>query len=110
MTKINEAKINQEPDDHGEASTLELLSMVREAAERIRDSIYYSPCPYPAELSASTCPQIYLKLDTLHIPGADQTLAPLNTILLLSSEERHGRVISPSAATRAQALAHVATR
>ena len=71
-----------------EASTLELLSMIREAADRIRDSIYCSPCPYSAELSASTGQQVYLKLENLQMTGAYKERGALNKILLLTAEEK----------------------
>ena len=92
MAKINAPKVSQEkvgrPDDRAKASMAELLSMVREAADRIRDSIYYSPCPYSAELSASTGQQVYLKLENLQMTGAYKERGALNKILLLSAEEK----------------------
>src|ERR1700736_4635924 len=93
-----------------EASTLELLSMIREAADRIRDSIYYSPCPYSAELSASTGQQVYLKLENLQMTGAYKERGALNKILLLSAEEKKRGVICASAGNHAQALAYHASR
>src|ERR1700674_4269477 len=93
-----------------EASTLELLSMIREAADRIRDSIYYSPCPYSAELSASTGQQVYLKLENLQMTGAYKERGALNKILLLSPEEAGRGVIAASAGSHAQAVAYHATR
>ena len=74
-------------------TTLELLSMIREAADRIRDSIYLSPCPYSAELSASTGQQVYLKLENLQMTGAYKERGALNKILLLSPEEEQRGVI-----------------
>src|SRR5256885_3500286 len=91
------------------ASTLELLSMIREAAERIRDSVYYSPCPYSAELSASTGQQIYLKLENLQMTGAYKERGALNKILLLSPEEKKRGGICASAGNHAQAVAYHAT-
>jgi threonine dehydratase len=91
-------------------TTLELLSMIREAAARIRDSIYYSPCPYSAELSASTSQQVYLKLENLQMTGAYKERGALNKILLLSPEEARRGVIAASAGNHAQAVAYHATR
>ena len=93
-----------------EASTLELLSMIREAADRIRDSIYYSPSPYSAELSASTGQQVYLKLENLQMTGAYKERGALNKILLLSAEEKKRGVICASAGNHAQAVAYHATQ
>src|SRR5580700_7496043 len=93
-----------------EASTLELLSMIREAADRVRDSIYYSPCPYSAELSASTGQQVYLKLENLQMTGAYKERGALNKILLLSAEEKKRGVICASAGNHAQAVAYHATQ
>ena len=91
------------------ASTLELLSMIREAADRIRDSVYYSPCPYSAELSASTGQQVYLKLENLQMTGAYKERGALNKILLLSPAEKKRGVICASAGNHAQAVAYHAT-
>ena len=114
MAKINAPKVSQEkigrPDDHAKASMAELLSMVREAADRIRDSIYYSPCPYSAELSASTGQQVYLKLENLQMTGAYKERGALNKILLLSAEEKERGVICASAGNHAQAVAYHATQ
>src|SRR6202030_1314130 len=93
-----------------EASTLELLSMIREASGRIRDSIYYSPCPYSAELSASSGQQVYLKLENLQMTGAYKERGALNKILLLSAEEKKRGVICASAGNHAQAVAYHATQ
>ncbi len=66
-------------------------AMIREAARRIRDSIYYSPCPYSAKLSAATGQQVYLKLENLQMTGAYKERGALNKILLLSPEEAQAR-------------------
>ncbi len=91
-------------------TTLELLSMIREAADRIRGSVYLSPCPYSGELSASTGQQVYLKLENLQMTGAYKERGALNKILLLSPEEKKRGVIRASAGNHAQAVAYHATR
>jgi len=91
-------------------TNVELLAMIREAADRIRDSIYLSPCPYSAELSASTGQQVYLKLENLQMTGAYKERGALNKILLLSPEESRRGVIAASAGNHAQAVAYHATR
>src|SRR6202166_1951571 len=92
------------------ASTLEMLSMIREAAGRVHDSIYYSPCPYSAELSASTGQQVYLKLENLQMTAAYKERGALNKIMLLSAEEKKRGVICASAGNHAQAVAYHATQ
>src|SRR5580704_17811480 len=92
------------------STTLELLSMIREAADRIRGSVYLSPCPYSAELSASTGQQVYLKLENLQMTGAYKERGALNKILLLSPEEKKRGVICASAGNHAQAVAYHATQ
>src|SRR5579883_2037572 len=91
-------------------SAVELLAMIREAADRIRDSIYLSPCPYSAELSASSGQQVYLKLENLQMTGAYKERGALNRILLLSAEEKKRGVICASAGNHAQAVAYHATQ
>ena len=91
-------------------TTLELLSMIREAADRIRGSVYLTPCPYSAELSAATGQQVYLKLENLQMTGAYKERGALNKILLLSPEETKRGVICASAGNHAQAVAYHATR
>src|SRR6185437_13000023 len=91
-------------------TTLELLSLIREAADRIRDSIYYSPCPRSAKLSELTGQQVYLKLENLQMTGAYKERGALNKILLLNPQERKAGVIAASAGNHAQAVAYHATR
>ena len=85
--------------------TTDLLAAVREAAARIHDAIYYTPCPYSAKLSKATGQQIYLKLENLQMTGAFKERGALNKILLLSAEERERGVIAASAGNHAQAVA-----
>src|SRR3990172_11012468 len=66
----------------------ELLAAIREAALRIRDAIYCSPCPYSAELSEATGQQVYLKLENLQMTGSYKERGALNKILLLTPEQR----------------------
>jgi threonine dehydratase len=91
------------------AST-DMLSLVREAAERIRGAIYYSPCAHSVELSQATGQQVYLKLENLQMTGAFKERGALNKILLLTPEETRRGVIAASAGNHAQAVAYHATR
>jgi threonine dehydratase len=91
------------------AST-EILSLVRDAAERIRGAIYLSPCAHSIELSQSTGQQVYLKLENLQMTGAFKERGALNKILLLTPEETRRGVIAASAGNHAQAVAYHSTR
>ena len=84
--------------------------MIREAAARIRDSVYLSPCPYSADLSAATSQQVYVKLENLQMTGAYKERGALNRILLLSEDEKRRGVIAASAGNHAQGVAYHATR
>src|SRR5580692_2000777 len=88
----------------------QMLSLVREAAERIRGAIYFSPCAHSIELSQATGQQIYLKLENLQMTGAFKERGALNKILLLTPEETKQGVIAASAGNHAQAVAYHATR
>ena len=89
---------------------VELLSAIREAALRIRDAIYCSPCPYSAELSEATGQQVYLKLENLQMTGSYKERGALNKILLLTPEQSRQGVIAASAGNHAQAVAYHASR
>ncbi len=91
-------------------STVELLSSIREAALRIRDSIYCTPCRYSAKLSAVTNQHIYLKLENLQMTGSYKERGALNKILLLTPEQGERGVIAASAGNHAQAVAYHASR
>src|SRR5579862_2782818 len=92
------------------ASGADLLLQIREAAARIHDSIYFSPCPHSAYLSAASGLQVYLKLENLQMTGAYKERGALNRILQLSPEESRRGVIAASAGNHAQAVAYHATR
>ena len=68
------------------ATTIGLLASIREAADRIRGSVYHTPCPYSAKLSKATGQQVYLKLENLQMTGAYKERGALNKILQLSPE------------------------
>jgi len=87
-----------------------LYAAIREAAARIGDSIYRTPCQYSAFLSEATGQRIYLKLENLQMTGAYKERGALNKILLLTAEQRERGVIAASAGNHAQAVAYHATR
>ena len=87
-----------------------LLTSIREAAARIRDSIYLSPCTHTIELSEATGQRVYLKLENLQMTGAFKERGALNKILLLTPEERRRGVVAASAGNHAQAVAYHSAR
>lgn len=85
------------------------LKDIQDARERLRGSIYYSPCPHSQMLSKLTGQQVYLKLDNLQMTGAFKERGALNKILLLTPEQTRRGVIAASAGNHAQAVAYHAT-
>lgn len=83
---------------------------VEAAAERIRDSIYRSPCVKSLTLSEMTGNQIFLKLENLQMTGSFKERGALNRLLTLSKEEAAQGVVTASAGNHAQGLAYHATR
>ncbi len=86
------------------------LSEIKQAEQRIRDFIYFSPCQRSAALSEMTGQQVYLKLDNLQRTGAFKERGALNRILLLSDDEKRRGVVAASAGNHAQAVAYHATQ
>jgi threonine dehydratase len=86
------------------------LAEIKQAEQRIRDFIYFSPCQLSAALSEMTGQQVYLKLDNLQRTGAFKERGALNRILLLSDDEKRRGVIAASAGNHAQAVAYHATQ
>src|ERR1700712_3339643 len=80
------------------------------AQERLRGSIYYSPCPHSQMLSALTGQQIYLKLENLQMTGSFKERGALNRIALLTPEEAAKGVVAASAGNHAQGVAYHATK
>ena len=90
------------------AKTLTLRD-VEQARERVRGSIYFSPCPHSQVLSQLTGQQIYLKLENLQMTGSFKERGALNKILLLSPGQAAHGVIAASAGNHAQGVAYHAT-
>src|SRR5258708_5776831 len=85
------------------------LTDVMAARERLRDSIYYSPCPHSQMLSALTGQQVYLKLENLQMTGSFKERGALNRIAMLTPEQASRGVIAASAGNHAQGVAYHAT-
>src|SRR6478752_504994 len=86
------------------------LADVQAAMDRIRESIYLSPCTISATFSQLTGNSIYLKLDNLQRTGAFKERGALNKLLTMSTQERDQGVIAASAGNHAQGLAYHAGR
>jgi threonine dehydratase len=85
------------------------LADILAARERLRGSIYYSPCPHSQHLSSVTGQQVYLKLENLQMTGSFKERGALNRIVTLTSEQAARGVIAASAGNHAQGVAYHAT-
>jgi len=81
------------------------LATVREAYNRIRGAIYFSPCPFSPSVSETSGQPVYLKLENLQRTGAFKERGALNKILTLSQPEKKRGVIAASAGNHAQGVA-----
>jgi threonine dehydratase len=86
------------------------LADVTAARERLRGSIYYSPCPHSQMLSALTGQQIFLKLENLQMTGSFKERGALNRIATLTPEQAARGVVAASAGNHAQGVAYHATK
>jgi threonine dehydratase len=86
------------------------LADILAARERIRDSLYLSPCAHSETFSQLTGNDLYLKLDNLQMTGSFKERGALNRILALTEEEQRRGVIAASAGNHAQAVSYHATR
>ncbi len=83
---------------------------IQAARERVRGSIYYSPCPHSQILSNLTGREIYLKLENLQMTGSFKERGALNRIATLTPEQAARGVIAASAGNHAQGVAYHATK
>jgi threonine dehydratase len=90
-------------------STLTLADILA-ARERIRTSIYYSPCTHSQMLSGMTGQDIYLKLENLQMTGSFKERGALNKIATLTPEQAKRGVVAASAGNHAQGVAYHATQ
>src|SRR5580704_2323794 len=86
------------------------LENINAALDRVRGSIYLSPCTFSDTFSQLTGNSIYLKLENLQRTGAFKERGALNKLLTLTPEERARGVIAASAGNHAQGLAYHAGR
>jgi threonine dehydratase len=85
------------------------LADVQAARERIRSSVYLSPCPHSVMLSKLTGQEIYLKLENLQMTGSFKERGALNRIAMLTPDEAARGVVAASAGNHAQGVAYHAT-
>ena len=93
-----------------EASLEISLEDVQAARERVRDSIYLTPCAHSEMLSRLTGQQIFLKLENLQMTGSFKERGALNRILTLRPDQTSNGVVAASAGNHAQGVAYHATR
>jgi threonine dehydratase len=98
------------PDIEDDSKLAIELGDVMAARDRLRDSIYYSPCPHSIMLSALTGQQVYLKLENLQMTGSFKERGALNRIATLTPEQASRGVIAASAGNHAQGVAYHATK
>ncbi len=94
------------------SGTLSMVNLrsIKDAMERIRDSIVVTPFVHSEKFSRQTGNTVFLKLENLQMTGAFKERGALNKILLLTEEERRRGVIAASAGNHAQAVAYHATK
>ena len=86
------------------------LEDVLAARERVREHVYYSPCPRSEMLSKLTGQQVFLKLENLQMTGSFKERGALNRLSLLTETEAQRGVVAASAGNHAQGVAYHATR
>ncbi len=86
------------------------IEEIRQARERIQDSIFVSPCAYSENFSRVARNTVYFKLENLQMTGSFKERGALNKLLQLTDEERRRGVICASAGNHAQGVAYHATR
>ncbi len=86
------------------------LQKVKEARERIGDSVFVSPCSRSEIFSELIDNNVFLKLENLQMTGSYKERGALNKILTLTREERERGLITASAGNHAQAVSFHASR
>jgi threonine dehydratase len=81
------------------------LSTIREAQQRVRGALYFSPCAFSPSISETSGQPVYLKLENLQRTGAFKERGALNKLLTLSEHDRKRGVIAASAGNHAQGVA-----
>ncbi|MET0049139.1 MAG: threonine ammonia-lyase [Sedimenticola sp.] len=84
------------------------LSDIQAAHQRIKDSVFRTPCTLSESLSHLTGCYLHLKLENLQMTGSFKERGSLNKILQLDQAQREAGVITASAGNHAQGVAHAA--
>jgi len=92
------------------AGTELTLDDVLAARERLKNSIYYSPCTHSQMLSQMTGQDVFLKLENLQMTGSFKERGALNKIATLTADEAKRGVVAASAGNHAQGVAYHATQ
>jgi len=79
---------------------------IEQARERIKDAVYYSPCPPSVPLSELTGMKICCKLENLQRTGSFKERGARNALEQLAPDQQRRGVIAASAGNHAQALAY----
>ncbi len=82
------------------------LAGIEAARERVKDSIYHSPCPYSLSLSRLCKAEVYCKLEHLQMTGSFKERGARNKLKLLLEGGKIAGVITASAGNHALALAY----
>jgi threonine dehydratase len=82
------------------------LASIQAAADRIRSSVYRSPCPYSFALSRLCDATISCKFEHLQRTGSFKERGACNKLMQLTAEERARGVITASAGNHALGLAY----
>jgi len=78
---------------------------IEAARERIRNTVYLSPCAYSETISRMTGNTVFFKLENLQMTGSFKERGALNRLLVLSKAESKRGVIAASAGNHGMALA-----
>jgi threonine dehydratase len=78
---------------------------IEAARERIRSTIYLSPCAYSETISQITGNTVFFKLENLQMTGSFKERGALNCLLALSKGEAKRGVIAASAGNHGMAVA-----
>jgi threonine dehydratase len=95
---------------HPSRALMPTFADIERARERIRDSIYESPCAYSETFSQMCGCKTFFKLENLQMAGSFKERGALNKILTLSESDRRRGVVTASAGNHAQGVAYHATR
>jgi len=86
------------------------LGDIRAASARIAGAVVRTPCLLSQTLSRATGAEIWVKFENLQFTASFKERGALNTLLLLSEDERRRGVIAMSAGNHAQGVAYHAGR